>query len=100
MEAANIQKAMEESLKTVEAQSGRPMTGVSIKEPESGKLKPIPETEGKGKGATTEEQAAHTLLHISSPASKSKDLQYIFKKRSPESSKPNVVSSKDTQEQL
>lgn len=98
-EAADIQKAMEESLKPSGTHPGHPMTGVSIKEPESRKLKQLPETIGKGKSVATEEQAAHTLLHISSPASKTKDLQYEFKKRSPESSKPNVALTEDTQEQ-
>ena len=97
-EATDIQKAVEESLKPSVTHPGHPMTWVSIKELEPGKLKQLPETIGKGKSVATEEQAAHTLLHISSPASKTKDLQYEFKKRSPESSKPNVVTTEDTQE--
>jgi hypothetical protein len=99
-EAADIQKAVEESLKTSKTHPGPPLTGVSIKEPEPEKLKQLPDTIGKGKSVVTDEQAAHTLLHISSPVSKLKEPRYEFKKRSPKSSKPKEVSSKDTLEQL
>lgn len=91
---------MDESLKNIDMRLGHPMTGVSIKEPDTGRLKPLLEAEGKGKGLATDEQAAQTLLHISSLASNSKDIQYIFKKRSPETSKTNVEYSEDTQEQF
>lgn len=98
-EAADIQKAVEESLKPSETHLGPPLTGVNIKELESGKPQQLPVTIGKGKSVVTEEQAAHTLLHISSPASKLKEPRYEFKKRSPESSKPKEVSSEDTHKQ-
>jgi hypothetical protein len=98
-EAADIQKAVEESLKTSETHPGPPLTGVSIKEPVPEKIMPLPDTIGKGKNVVSDEQAAHTLLHISSPASKLKEPRYEFKRRSPESSKPKEVSSEDTLEQ-
>lgn len=51
-------------------------------------MKTLPHDEGKGKNVVTEELVAATLLHISTPTSKSKEPQYIFKKRSPDTTKP------------
>jgi hypothetical protein len=92
-EAEMIQKATEESLKDVYMPPVPPFSGVSINEPESGKLKQLQHVEGRGKEVATEEQAAQTLLKISSPASKSTTSQFILKRRSPEPS--NVIDSSD-----
>lgn len=78
-EAEMIQQATEESLKDVYMPPVPPVSRVSIKEPESGKLQQLHHVEGRGKEVATEEQVAQTLLKISSPASKSTTSQFILK---------------------
>ncbi|GJX71311.1 retrovirus-related pol polyprotein from transposon TNT 1-94 [Tanacetum coccineum] len=48
-EEADLQKAVEESLKDIHAAYQGPLPPVVIKEPESGKFQPLPEVQGKGK---------------------------------------------------
>ncbi|GJW78194.1 E-beta-farnesene synthase [Tanacetum coccineum] len=48
-EEADLQKAVEESLKDVHTAHQGPLPPVVIKEPESGKFQPLPEVQGKGK---------------------------------------------------
>nr|GEW46494.1 copia protein [Tanacetum cinerariifolium] len=80
-EDANLQTALEESMKTAYAPPRCPLPPVVIREPESGKYKPLPEVPGKGKAKVTEEQVAHDLLSLQKPKKKSPVDQYIFQRR-------------------
>ncbi|GJY72041.1 monodehydroascorbate reductase, partial [Tanacetum coccineum] len=57
-EEADLQKAVEESLKDVHAAHPGPLPLVVIREPESGKFQPLSEVQGKGKEKVGEEKAA------------------------------------------
>nr|GEU71004.1 ribonuclease H-like domain-containing protein [Tanacetum cinerariifolium] len=78
---ANMQRALEESLKSIYDVPWGPLLPVVIKEPESGKYQPLLEVPGKGKEKVTEEQVAHDLLSLQKPKKKSPADQYIFQRR-------------------
>nr|GEY55605.1 hypothetical protein [Tanacetum cinerariifolium] len=80
-EDAELQKVLEESMKTAYALPRGPLPPVVIKEPESRKYQPLPEVLGKGKAKMTEEQVAHDLLSLQKPKKKSPADQYIFQRR-------------------
>nr|GEW39087.1 hypothetical protein [Tanacetum cinerariifolium] len=80
-EDADLQKALEESMKTMYAPPKGPLPPVVIREPESGKYQPLPEVPGKGKAKVTEEQVAHDLLILQKPKKKSPVDQCIFQRR-------------------
>nr|GEY91023.1 hypothetical protein [Tanacetum cinerariifolium] len=62
-EDAELQKVLEESMKTVYAAAPQgPLLPVVIREPKSGKYQPLPEVPGKGKAKVSEEQVSHDLL--------------------------------------
>ncbi|GJY80568.1 copia protein [Tanacetum coccineum] len=58
-EEANLQWALELSLKEQGERTQEPARPVVIKEPDSGRIQPLPEAQGKGKEKVAEEQAAH-----------------------------------------
>nr|GEW19433.1 hypothetical protein [Tanacetum cinerariifolium] len=60
-----------------------PARPVVIKEPDSGRIRPLPEVQGKGKEKVVEEQAAHDLLTLQTPKNKSPVDQFIFQRRTP-----------------
>ncbi|GKD74692.1 hypothetical protein Tco_1332974, partial [Tanacetum coccineum] len=60
-----------------------PARPVVIREPKSGRIQPLPEVQGKGKGKAIEEQAAHDLLTLQTPIKKSIADQFIFQMRPP-----------------
>nr|GEX20037.1 retrovirus-related Pol polyprotein from transposon TNT 1-94 [Tanacetum cinerariifolium] len=64
-EDADLQKALEESMKTAYAPPRGPLPPVVIREPESGKYQPLPEVPRKGKEKVTEEQAGSNPDEIS-----------------------------------
>ncbi|GKF89622.1 retrovirus-related pol polyprotein from transposon TNT 1-94, partial [Tanacetum coccineum] len=70
-EEADLQKAVEESLKEVHSARQGPFPPVVIREPESGKFQPLPEVQGKGKEKFKVEQAAQVLLNLQNPKKKS-----------------------------
>nr|GEV55890.1 hypothetical protein [Tanacetum cinerariifolium] len=80
-EDTDLQKALEESMKTTYALPKVPLPPVVIREPESGKYQPLPEVPGKGKAKVTEEQVSHDLLSLQKPKNKSPADQYIFQMR-------------------
>nr|GEU45168.1 hypothetical protein [Tanacetum cinerariifolium] len=80
-EDADMQKALEESMKTMYAVPRGSLPPVVIREPESGKYQPLPRVPGKGKAKVTEEQVAHDLLSFQKPKKKSPADQYIFQRR-------------------
>nr|GEZ19101.1 hypothetical protein [Tanacetum cinerariifolium] len=79
-EDTDLQKALEESMKTAYALPRGPLLPVVIKEPESGKYQPLPEVLGKGKAKVTEEQVSHDILSLQKPKRKSPADQYIFQR--------------------
>nr|GEY03248.1 retrovirus-related Pol polyprotein from transposon TNT 1-94 [Tanacetum cinerariifolium] len=66
-EDTDLQKALEESIKTAYAFPRGPLPPVVIKEPESRKYQPLSEMPGKGKAKVTEEEVAHDLLSLQKP---------------------------------
>nr|GEZ50334.1 hypothetical protein [Tanacetum cinerariifolium] len=81
-EDAELQKVLEESIKTVYAAAPRGLLPpVVIREPESGKYQPLPEVPGKGKAKVSEEQVAYDLLSLQKPKKKSPADQYILQRR-------------------
>nr|GEW82960.1 hypothetical protein [Tanacetum cinerariifolium] len=79
-EDTDLQKALEESMKTAYALPRGPLPPVVIKEPESGKYQPLPEVPGKGKAKVTEEEVAHDLLSLQKHKKTSPVDQYIFQR--------------------
>nr|GEY47704.1 hypothetical protein [Tanacetum cinerariifolium] len=80
-EDADLQKALEESMKTAYVAPWGPLPPMVIREPESGKYQPLLEVPEKGKAKVTEEQVAHDLLSLQKPQKKSPVDQYIFQRR-------------------
>nr|GEU60167.1 retrotransposon protein, putative, unclassified [Tanacetum cinerariifolium] len=77
---ADLQKALEESMKSMYDVPWGPLPPVVIREPESEKYQPLPEVPGKGKAKVTEEQVAHDLLSLQKPKKKSHADQYKFQR--------------------
>nr|GEY11945.1 hypothetical protein [Tanacetum cinerariifolium] len=92
VEDVDLQKALEESMKSMYDVPRGPLPPVVIREPESGKYQLLPEVPGKGKEKVTEEQVAHDLLSLQKPKKKSSVDQYIFQRRA---SKPTGSSRHD-----
>ncbi|GJS16125.1 monodehydroascorbate reductase, partial [Tanacetum coccineum] len=87
-EEANLQKAVEESLKEFHSARQGPLPPVVIREPESGKFQPLPEVQGKGKEKVSDEQVALDLLTLQTPKKKSPADQYIFQRRTSTQTEP------------
>nr|GEU34645.1 hypothetical protein [Tanacetum cinerariifolium] len=83
-EDTDLEKALEESMKSIYDVPRGPLPPVVIREPESGKYQPLPEVPGKGKAKVTEEHVAHDLLSLQKPKKKSHAAQYIFQRRASE----------------
>ncbi|GJR20932.1 monodehydroascorbate reductase [Tanacetum coccineum] len=66
-EEANLQRALELSLKDQGERTQGPARPVVFREPDSGRFQPLPEVQGKGKEKVIEEQAAHDLLTLQTP---------------------------------
>ncbi|GJY55707.1 retrovirus-related pol polyprotein from transposon TNT 1-94 [Tanacetum coccineum] len=82
-EEADIQRALELSLKEQGERTQGPARLVVLREPVSEKFQPLPEVQGKGKEKVVEEQAAHDLLTLQTPKKKSPTEQFIFQRRPP-----------------
>ncbi|GJS68897.1 hypothetical protein Tco_0683462 [Tanacetum coccineum] len=63
-EEADTQRAIEESLTGTQGHIVGPLPPVVFREPDTGKIQPLPEVEGKGKEKVGEEQAAQVLLNL------------------------------------
>nr|GEU65550.1 E-beta-farnesene synthase [Tanacetum cinerariifolium] len=88
-EEADLQRAVEESLKSVHDAPRGPLPPMVIREPDSGKFQPLPEVQGKGKEKVSDEQVAHDLLTLRAPKKESPVEQYIFQRRTPASTEPS-----------
>nr|GEU57400.1 hypothetical protein [Tanacetum cinerariifolium] len=80
-EEDDIQRAVEESLKSVYDAPQGPLPLVVIREPDSGKYQPLLEVQGKGKEKVSYEQVALDLLTLQTPKKKSPADQFIFQRR-------------------
>ncbi|GKC80105.1 retrovirus-related pol polyprotein from transposon TNT 1-94 [Tanacetum coccineum] len=82
-EEADIQWALELSLKEQGERTQGPARPMVLREPISEKFQPLPEVQGKGKEKVIEEQAAYDLLTLQTPNNKSPTEQFIFQRRPP-----------------
>ncbi|GJZ74414.1 hypothetical protein Tco_0638560 [Tanacetum coccineum] len=82
-EEAILQKVLEESLTDAYPTQKGPLPPVVFREPDTGKLQPLPEVPGKGKEKVGEEQAAQVLLNLQTPKKKSSAQQYILQRHTP-----------------
>nr|GEV28081.1 hypothetical protein [Tanacetum cinerariifolium] len=80
-EEADVQRELEESLKSMYDVPQGPLPPVVIREPKSGKYQPLLEVPGKGKEKVTKEQVARDLLTLNMPKKKSPADRYIFQRR-------------------
>nr|GEZ57748.1 histone deacetylase 14 [Tanacetum cinerariifolium] len=80
-EEADVQRALEESLKSMYDVPRSPLPPVVIREHESGKYQPLPEVPGKGKEMVIEEHVSHDQLTLQKPKKKSPADRYIFQRR-------------------
>nr|GEX26314.1 hypothetical protein [Tanacetum cinerariifolium] len=94
---ADIQRALEESLKSVYDAPRGPLSPVVIREPESRKYQPLPKVQGKGKEKVTDEQMALDLLTSQTPKKKSHADQFIYQRHT---STPTESSSHDESSSL
>ncbi|GKF46155.1 hypothetical protein Tco_0135957 [Tanacetum coccineum] len=60
-----------------------------IREPNSGRIQPLPEVQGKGKEKVAKEQAAHDLLTIQTPKPMNPVDQFIYQRRTLMPTKPS-----------
>nr|GEY58340.1 monodehydroascorbate reductase [Tanacetum cinerariifolium]GEY65691.1 monodehydroascorbate reductase [Tanacetum cinerariifolium] len=88
-EEADIQRAVEESLKSVHDAPQGPLPPVVIREPDSGKFQPLPEVQGKGKEKVSDVHVALDPLTLQTPKKVSPVEQYIFQRRTPASTEPS-----------
>ncbi|GJX77544.1 retrovirus-related pol polyprotein from transposon TNT 1-94 [Tanacetum coccineum] len=72
-EEADLQWALELSLKEQGERTQGPAHPVVLREPYSRKFQPLPEVQGKGKEKVIEEEAAHDLLTLQTPMKKKSD---------------------------
>ncbi|GKC75014.1 retrovirus-related pol polyprotein from transposon TNT 1-94, partial [Tanacetum coccineum] len=70
-EEANLQRALEISLKEQAEQTQGPARPMVLREPDSRKYQPLPEVQGKRKEKVIDEQAAHDLLTLQTLIKKS-----------------------------
>nr|GEX90362.1 copia protein [Tanacetum cinerariifolium] len=78
-EESNVQRELEESLKSIYDVPRGPLPSVVIRELESEKYQPLSEVQGKGKEKVTEEHVAHDLLTLHTPKKKSLLINTSFK---------------------
>ncbi|GJY39227.1 retrovirus-related pol polyprotein from transposon TNT 1-94 [Tanacetum coccineum] len=96
-EEADLQKAVEESLKEFHSARQGLLPSMVIKEPKSRKFQPLPEVQGKGKEKVSDEQIALDLLTLQTPKKKSPADQFIFQRRT---STPTKSSGHDESSSL
>ncbi|GJR72353.1 retrovirus-related pol polyprotein from transposon TNT 1-94 [Tanacetum coccineum] len=88
-EEADIQRAVELSIKEQAERTQGPARPVVIREPNSGRIQPLLDVHGKGKEKVSDEQVALDLLTLQTPKKKSPAEQYIFHRRTPTTTEPS-----------
>ncbi|GJS01858.1 hypothetical protein Tco_0318366 [Tanacetum coccineum] len=79
----DVERAIQMSLESFQAQSQAHVGGVAIREPVAEATRPLPVVEGKGKTIATDEQAAQSLLALHTPKMRSTTDQFIFQRWTP-----------------
>ncbi|GKE07639.1 retrovirus-related pol polyprotein from transposon TNT 1-94, partial [Tanacetum coccineum] len=82
-EEADLQRALELSLKEQGERTQGPAYPVVLREHDSGRIQPLLDVQGKGKEKVIDEQAAYDLLTLRTPKKKSHADQFIFQRRTP-----------------
>ncbi|GJZ30702.1 hypothetical protein Tco_0575749 [Tanacetum coccineum] len=80
-EEYDMERAIQMSLESFQAQGHAHVGGVAIQEPVAEAIRPLPVVEGKGKAIVTEEQAAQSLLALHTPKRRSTTDQFILQRR-------------------
>ncbi|GKC36720.1 retrovirus-related pol polyprotein from transposon TNT 1-94 [Tanacetum coccineum] len=88
-EDADLERALELSLMEQGAQTQGPAHPVVIREPDSRRIQPLPDVQGKGKEKVIDEQVALDLLTLQTPKKKSPVKQYIFQRCTPTITEPS-----------
>nr|GEU53575.1 hypothetical protein [Tanacetum cinerariifolium] len=88
-EEADIQRAVEESLKSVHDAHRGLLPPVVFREPDSKKFQPLTKVQGKGKEKVSDEQVAFDLITLQTPKKVSRVEQYIFQRRTPAPTEPS-----------
>nr|GEW35139.1 hypothetical protein [Tanacetum cinerariifolium] len=99
-EEANLQWALELSLKEQAERTQEPARLMVIREPDSGRFQPLLEVQRKGKEKVVEEQATHDLVTLKTLKNKSHVDQFIFQRHTPmpaEASRPAKSPSLDAE---
>ncbi|GJX05313.1 hypothetical protein Tco_0191229 [Tanacetum coccineum] len=78
-----MERAIQMSLESFQAQSQAHVGVVAIREPIAEATRPFPVVEGKGKAIVTEEQAAQSLLALHTPKRRKTTNQFILQRRAP-----------------
>ncbi|GJU20743.1 hypothetical protein Tco_1154085, partial [Tanacetum coccineum] len=86
---ADIQQATKLSIKEQAEHTQGLARLVVIREPDSGRIQPLPDVQGKGKEKVSDEQVALDLLTLQTPKKKSHAEQYIFQRRTPTTTEPS-----------
>nr|GEU90132.1 retrovirus-related Pol polyprotein from transposon TNT 1-94 [Tanacetum cinerariifolium] len=79
-EEADVQRALEESMKSMYDVPRGPLPPVVIREPKSEKYQPLPEVPRRGKEKVIKEQVARDLLNLQTPKKKSPVDRNIFQR--------------------
>ncbi|GKD19955.1 hypothetical protein Tco_1209113 [Tanacetum coccineum] len=99
-EEYDMERAIQMSLESFQAQGHARVGGVAIQEPVAEVIRPLPVVEGKGKAIVTEEQAAQSLLALHIPKRRSTMDQFILQRRTPTtdeaSTRPSAQPQDDT----
>nr|GEX39823.1 hypothetical protein [Tanacetum cinerariifolium] len=88
-EKDDIQRAVEELLKSVHDAPRGSLPPLVIREPDSGKFQSLLEVQEKGKEKVSDEQVARDILTLQTPKKVSPAEQYIFLRRTPASTEPS-----------
>ncbi|GKA95501.1 hypothetical protein Tco_0817539 [Tanacetum coccineum] len=97
-EEYDMERAIQMSLESFQAQSQAHVGGVAIREPVAEATRPLPVVEGKGKAIVTEEQAAQSLLALHTPKRRSTTDQFIFQRRTPATEEASTGPSAQPQD--
>ncbi|GKE59732.1 hypothetical protein Tco_1510099 [Tanacetum coccineum] len=94
----DVERAIQMSLESFQAQSQAHVSGVAIREPVAEATRPLPVVEGKGKAISTEEQAAQSLLALHTPKRRSTTDEFIFHRRTPATEEASTGPSAQPQD--
>ncbi|GJV30240.1 hypothetical protein Tco_1386688 [Tanacetum coccineum] len=97
-EEYDVERAIQVSLESFQAQGQAYVGGVAIHEPVAEATRPLPVVKGKGKTIATDEQAAQSLLALHTPKRRSITDQFIFQRRTPATEEASTGPSTQPQD--